>query len=389
MSRFPWKLVHWPNSFFLIGTLAVTLTATPVYIWKHGLSPFQIGMFLFLFAATGLSITLGYHRLFAHLSFRASWPVRLFTLVFGAAAFENSALSWAANHRLHHKFVDDEDDPYDVTKGFFHAHIGWILFRLRPEPSYDGVKDLQRDPLVVWQDRHYHLIAISAGLVLPILLGFAHSGWAGALGGLLIAGAARIVCVHHMTFFINSLCHTLGKQPYSDRCTARDSVIMAFFTFGEGYHNFHHEFQHDYRNGVKPWQFDPTKWLIWLLNKAGLATNLRRVPEEKILLAEIAQQEKNIADRIQTGKLQLSEQARNMLTSAQQRLQQASTQWEHIKTQYRHAAELKMEASRERIAELRQELSEASECLSLALQEWRKAHRLVMAEAIQPAEQAR
>jgi stearoyl-CoA desaturase (delta-9 desaturase) len=98
-----------------------------------------------------------------------------------------------------------------------------------------------------------------------------------------------VVVVQHSTFFINSLCHTIGKRPYSTKHSARDSIVMAFATFGEGYHNYHHEFQHDYRNGVKPWQWDPTKWTIWTLSKLGLASNLRRVPDSKILLAEMGE----------------------------------------------------------------------------------------------------
>ena len=121
---------------------------------------------------------------------------------------------------------------------------------------------------------------------LPALIGFLMGGGIGALAGFLIAGVARLVMVHHMTFFINSLCHTIGTQPYSKRCSAKDSWLMALFTFGEGYHNFHHEFQHDYRNGVKPWQFDPTKWMIWFLSKLRLASGLRKVSNKNILLAE-------------------------------------------------------------------------------------------------------
>ena len=123
----------------------------------------------------------------------------------------------------------------------------------------------------------------------------------------LIAGAARIVFVHHMTFCINSLCHWIGKQPYSSKCSARDSMIMAFFTFGEGYHNFHHEFQHDYRNGVKPWQFDPTKWTIWLLNKTGLVTKLRTVPEEIILKAQIAERQRRLTETLSGRQTPISE----------------------------------------------------------------------------------
>jgi len=138
---------------------------------------------------------------------------------------------------------------------------------------------------VMWQHRHIHLLAVLVSLGLPALAGAIWNGWSGALGGLLIAGVAKVVFVQHCTFFINSACHTIGRQPYSTRCSARDSSLMALLTFGEGYHNYHHEFQHDYRNGVKEWQFDPTKWTIWTLSKLGLADGLRRVPNETIMAA--------------------------------------------------------------------------------------------------------
>jgi stearoyl-CoA desaturase (delta-9 desaturase) len=189
---------------------------------------------------------------------------------------------WASDHRRHHKHVDHDEDPYDISKGFFHAHIGWLLFKLLPQPPFDNVADLKKDPLVMWQHRHIHLLAIMVSFVLPTLAGFAWDGWVGALGGFLIGGVAKVVVLQHGTFLINSACHTIGRQPYSTRCSARDSFLMALFTFGEGYHNYHHEFQHDYRNGVKPWQWDPTKWLIWILSKLGLTSGLRRVPQETI-----------------------------------------------------------------------------------------------------------
>jgi stearoyl-CoA desaturase (delta-9 desaturase) len=169
------------------------------------------------------------------------------------------------------------------------------MFKLNPEPPMDNVNDLRKDKLVMWQYKYVHWIGLVVGLVIPSLLGFAWNHfngmdpWVGALGGFLIAGVARIVVAQHCTFFINSLCHTIGRQPYSSSHSARDSAIMAFLTFGEGYHNYHHEFQHDYRNGVKPWQWDPTKWTIWTLSKLGLVEDLRRVPDTKILLAEMRQ----------------------------------------------------------------------------------------------------
>ncbi|RYD73258.1 MAG: acyl-CoA desaturase [Verrucomicrobiaceae bacterium] len=282
----PTHRINWKTSIFLIGTFLLTLTAVPLYIWNYGLDWFQIGMFLVLFTFSSMSITLGYHRLFSHRAFSAHWLIRFLTLLFGSGAFENSALMWASEHRRHHKHVDHDDDPYDISKGFFYAHIGWLLFKLKPSPPFDNVPDMKKDPLVMWQHRNVYLMGFLVGFVLPTVLGYFWNGAAGAMGGFLIGGVARVVCVQHTTFFINSACHTFGKRPYSTRCTARDSFFLALFTFGEGYHNYHHEFQHDYRNGVKPWQFDPTKWVIWTLNKLGMANDLRRVPAEKIRLAE-------------------------------------------------------------------------------------------------------
>jgi len=299
--RIPFDRINWTTSSFLIGTLFLTLTAVPLYLWQFGFDWFQIAMFFALLTASGFSVTLGYHRLFSHLAFRAKWPVRIFVLIFGAAAFENSVLMWSSEHRRHHKHVDHEEDPYDISKGFFHAHIGWLLFKLLPHPPFDNVNDLKKDRWVVWQHRYIHLLALAVGMGLPTAIGAIWNGWAGALGGFLIGGVAKTVVLQHCTFFINSACHTVGRQPYSTRCSARDSFVMALLTFGEGYHNYHHEFQHDYRNGVMPWQWDPTKWIIWILSKLKLTAGLRRVPVETIEAArersrQEAQMDENPSD---------------------------------------------------------------------------------------------
>lgn len=326
-SRIPFDKVNWVTSSFLIGTLFLSLTAVPAYIWFFSIDWFMVGLFLSFAIATGLSITLGYHRLFSHLSFKAKWPVRLFTLLFGAASFENSARDWASDHRRHHKHCDHEDDPYDITKGFWHAHMGWLMFKLKPEPPIDNVKDLERDPLVMWQAKYVHLLAVLMGLVLPALIaGLYYQTWIGALGGLLIAGVLRIVCVQHATFCINSLCHYIGAQPYDTKCSARDSWIMALFTFGEGYHNYHHSFQWDYRNGVKPWHFDPTKWAIKGLEKLGLVSELRRVPEETILLAEMRETLRRLELHVNASGNPRLEAARERLNEVIQQFQEAMRQ---------------------------------------------------------------
>lgn len=336
-SRIPFNQVNWVISSFLIGTLLLAVTAVPVYLWVFGIDAFQIGLFLAMFFATGFSITVGYHRLFSHRTFEAHWIVRLAVLVFGAATFENSVLLWACEHRNHHKHVDHDDDPYCISKGLFHAHIGWLLFKLDPPPPFDNVGDLKKDPLVLWQHRYIHWIAIIVSFILPAAIGFAWGGWVSALGAFLIAGVARVVLLQHCTFCINSLCHYLGEQPYSTKCSARDSWLMAIVTLGEGYHNFHHEFQYDYRNGVKPWHIDPTKWIIWILCKIGLVKKLRRVPEEKIVLAELREAQLRVHNRIQRGGL--SKAAFANISNLQGRLHEAEKRWQERR------AELAQEAN--------------------------------------------
>lgn len=295
--KIPSARVDWINTVFLLVLSLLAIVAAPIHLFRHGIDAFTAGLFLFYVMATGMSITLGYHRLFSHLSFRAKWPVRLFTLVFGACAFENSVLNWASDHRRHHKHTDHDDDPYNINEGFLWAHIGWILFKVTPEPPLDNVADLRKDRLVMWQHRWDKWIALVVGLLLPTLLGYWHGGLHGAVAGFLIVGALRAFVVQQCTFFINSLCHTIGRQPYSTDCSARDSALMALLTFGEGYHNYHHRFQHDYRNGVKPWSFDPTKWAILGLERLGLVSSLRRVPEHQILLAEMDEARRRIERR--------------------------------------------------------------------------------------------
>ena len=359
------------NSAFLIGTFLVTCTAVPFYIWQNGLNFFQVALFLFFTFSTGMSITLGYHRLFSHLTFKANPLVKLYTLLFGAAAFEGSALAWSADHRRHHKFVDHDDDPYDISRGLFHAHIGWLLFRRGPETPLTWVRDLQKDRLAWLQHEYYVPIAIFMSFGLPPIIGYLYGGANAALGAFLLSGFARVVLVHHSTFCINSLCHWIGDRPYSSHCSARDSFLMAVFTFGEGYHNFHHEFQYDYRNGVKPWQYDPTKWAIWLLNKVGLVSNLRTVPEEKILKAQIAEHDRVLQEKLLAQPTPISDSIHAMLQSARARMDEALLRWEELLVEYRAAAAGKTEISRREMAELRKSMQRAGEQFRQSLRDWK------------------
>jgi stearoyl-CoA desaturase (delta-9 desaturase) len=330
-SQFPFKRVNWLVSSFLIGTLFLSVTAVPLYLYFFGIDWFQVVLFLCMFFACGFSITLGYHRLFSHLTFRAHWLVRLFTVVFGAAAFESSVLWWSSEHRNHHKHVDHDQDPYSISKGLFYAHIGWLMFKLKPETTLENVVDLKKDPLLVWQHRHIHLIALIAAFGFPTAIAFCWGGWRSALGALLLAGVLRVVVLQHCTFCINSLCHYIGAQPYSSNCSARDSWLLAIITLGEGYHNYHHEFQYDYRNGVKPWQIDPTKWIIWALSKIGFAKQLRIVPPEKIILSELTEAQRKLERRLANDSL--SAQAAWVVRDSYQKLQAAALEWAEHRAQ--------------------------------------------------------
>ncbi|MGC1479996.1 MAG: fatty acid desaturase [Chthoniobacterales bacterium] len=380
--KFSLNKVRWINSAFLIGTFVTTCTAVPYYIWHHGVDAFQAGLFLFFFLSTGLSITLGYHRLFSHLTFNAKWPVKLYTLLFGAAAFEGSALGWCADHRRHHKHVDHDEDPYDISKGFFHAHIGWLLFRTGPDTPLTWVRDLQKDKLAWWQHKYYPLVAVGMGFALPAAIGYLVGGGTAALGAFLLAGVARTVFVHHMTFCINSLCHWIGDRPYSSNISARDSFLMAIFTFGEGYHNYHHEFQYDYRNGVKPWQFDPTKWMIWTLHKLGLVSNLRRVGEERIIKAQIAEQQRHLEEKMSSYQGVVCDSVKGVLNAAQERMHASVAAWEQLLAESREAAKRGSEYSRTRRLELKRELAEATDRLRDSMREWSSARQMAFSAMV-------
>lgn len=307
------------NIVFLLGTLLVALVGTPWYILSHGLGWPETLTFVLVWLAVGLSVTAGYHRLFAHKTYQAAWPVRLFFLVFGAGSLENSVLNWAADHRVHHAHVDEERDPYNIQKGFWWAHMGWIFFEADP-PSQTVVRDLYEDPLVVWQDRWYKTIGLGVAFGIPLVVGILSHN---VLGCLLIGGVARVVFSHHTTFFINSLCHMIGTQPYSQEHSARDSGVMAVLAFGEGYHNYHHSFPFDYRNGIKAWHFDPAKWIIWGLSRVGLVTDLRRAPEAAVLKAKIELQFEAAKARIENAVSHAREDAERRLHEAHAVLQQA------------------------------------------------------------------
>lgn len=288
-AELPRAPINWPATLMLTLTAIPAVLVLPPYLYFFDVHPAAWLWGALLWAATGTAITAGYHRLWSHRAYKAHPLLKWWFAFFGAMAVQNSILNWAAGHREHHRHVDDPDrDPYAAPRGFWFSHIGWML---RDYPSgqvdYSRVPDLLADKVVMCQHRHYLWFAFGSNFGVVLLLGWLYGD---VLGFVLVAGFARLCFSHHATFFINSLAHMWGRRPYTAENTARDNDLLALLTWGEGYHNYHHLFQYDYRNGVRWWQYDPTKWLIALAARVGLASGLRRVSEVKIQQARVARQ---------------------------------------------------------------------------------------------------
>ena len=271
------------------GSMVVFLTIIPIigivgtsfYVYYNGIELFEPILLISLWFFTGMGITMGYHRLFAHKSYRTNTILEWILMIFGSIALENTILKWSSDHRRHHSLSDTDDDPYTIKKGFWHAHIGWILKNTDPEKEkISGVKDLEKKSAVIFQNKYYFHIAFVGGFLIPLAIGFYYNR---PLGGLLWGTFLRITLVHHATFFINSLCHYSGKRTYDVNSTSRDSWFVSLFTFGEGYHNYHHKFPSDYRNGIKWYAYDPSKWLIKVFSYFKITSNLIRTNDYLIL----------------------------------------------------------------------------------------------------------
>ena len=317
------QTINWRNFIFFVSFFIISVIGVPIYIYNNGVSASELILAAFWSVATGLGITFGYHRLFAHRTFK-SHPIGVFfALFFGAAAFEESTLQWTSQHRDHHKYVDTDKDPYNIIQGFWYAHIGWILFR-NHTISFENVKDLRANKLIVHQDKHYLLWAVGAGVITPLILGVITGHF---LGALMLSVFGRITFVHHGTFLINSAAHYYGRKTYDAKSSARDNWMTAFLTHGEGYHSFHHRFPSDYRNGHKWYHWDPTKWFISALSKIGLATDLKRVSKFHILAARLIA-EKELAESYIINHPHLAETALNTLKHQYEHLKEILNTWE-------------------------------------------------------------
>jgi stearoyl-CoA desaturase (delta-9 desaturase) len=328
---------QWTTTLMFSLTFLAALVLVPWYGLSHGFSKTAWVLFVVFLYANGMSITGGYHRLWAHRTYEAHWSLRLLYMVFGTMALQNSILVWASGHRTHHLNVDDIDlDPYSIRRGFWFAHIGWMV-REYPsgKPDFSNIPDLRRDPMLAFQHRFYVPLVLLTNFGIPLAVGWL----VGDLWGVFIlAGVLRLVVSHHVTFFINSLAHMWGSRPYTEDNSARDNPVLAFFTYGEGYHNYHHIFAHDYRNGVRWWQWDPTKWMIAGLQYVGLTRRLKRTPAFQIQRALLAMQftraQEKLAKLPEAAGQSHIEQLRQRLAHEYETFLTAVSDWARVKEQW-------------------------------------------------------
>lgn len=369
------RRLDWFNTTFLIFLPLASVAGLAWYLMTESFNPWFILLFIIFYFATGLSITAGYHRLFAHKAYETHPLIEWLYLIFGAAAFENSAFRWCEDHRVHHRFIDKEDDPYSIKKGFFHAHMGWILLAPKEKDFSRFSRDLSQNPRVSLQHRYYLPIALAAGVALPGFIGWMMGS---LLGGIVFGSVLRITVVHHFTFFINSLCHYWGAQTYSDKDTSKDNGFLAFFTYGEGYHNFHHSFHNDYRNGIRWYHFDPSKWLIRGLSFAGLAWNLKTAPKLQVLQAKLEMQHKRSSEAISRFP-DMKQTFQERMEALKQSVSEKMGEWQELKASYKAAyqefRQRKSQENYERLLQLKLELRLAKREYKQRYAEWKSLVR--------------
>jgi stearoyl-CoA desaturase (Delta-9 desaturase) len=261
-------------------------------VWGDFLRWSDLIVFAIMYVATGLGVTVGFHRHFTHRSFKAKQPVRATLAVLGSAAIEGPIISWVADHRKHHTFSDQEGDPHSphvgheggfrgALKGLFHAHVGWLFIHTQRGARKRYARDLVEDPVVSFVDRTFLVWALG-GLAMAFALGWAIGGsFHAALTGLLWGGAVRMLVVHHVTYSINSLCHFFGRRRFETGDESRNLFWLSLPTLGESWHNNHHAFPTSAMHGMRRWEPDPSAMVIRGMEKLGLVWDVVRVDGER------------------------------------------------------------------------------------------------------------
>jgi len=276
-------------AFHVIVTLPLVLLGLlGVHIHFLGFTLHYIGYMALAFYVYQIVVCVGLHRLWAHQSFKAHPAVEWVMAWIAAGALQGPILAWASDHYKHHAFTDTPKDPHTPLKyesplaGFFWSHVGWMLNEPTPKKiERVALVKLGRSAAVMWQMKHYWTLAVFMNIVPPAVLGFLiEQTWTGAFTGIVFMGLGRVL-QQHATFTVNSLCHFFGRRPYIPG-TARDLWWGVFLLLGENWHNFHHAFPRDYRNGHKWYHVDINKWIINGLKYAGLAWDLEKTSHVRI-----------------------------------------------------------------------------------------------------------
>jgi stearoyl-CoA desaturase (delta-9 desaturase) len=276
------KSIDWMKSvpFFLIHAAAVAGVWTSGWSWKG----FALAIGLYYLRMFG--ITAGYHRYFSHRAFRTSRPVQLLFALLAQTSAQKGVLWWAAHHRVHHKYSDQEGDVHSLLRdGFWWSHVGWILSKKYDATDHERIRDLEKFPELRWLDRWHLVPPVAFGLALYLL-----GGWHGFLWGFLVS----TTILYHGTFTINSITHVLGKRRYATTDNSRNSWLLSIVTMGEGWHNNHHFYQRSTRQGFYWWEWDPTYYILRVMSALGLVWDLhdppRAVRDARPSAAEIAAQ---------------------------------------------------------------------------------------------------
>ena len=272
-------LVH---VFILVPFLALVV-AVPV-AWGWGLSWLDIELAAGFYVVTGLAVTIGFHRHFTHGAFKAARPLRIALAALGIMAVQGPVTEWVADHRRHHAFSDRDGDPHSpwrygtspvaLTKGFWHAHLGWIFDRGKTNLDRFA-PDLVADRDIVAVDRLFVLWTVLTLGLPPLLAGLITWSWWGAVTGLFWAGLVRISLLHHVTWSVNSVCHMIGARPFVSRDKAANFWPLAILSFGESWHNSHHADPTCARHGVLRGQIDISARVIRVFEKLGWVWDVR------------------------------------------------------------------------------------------------------------------
>jgi stearoyl-CoA desaturase (Delta-9 desaturase) len=261
-------------------------------VWDHLLGWHDLVVFAAMYLAAGLGVTVGFHRHLTHRSFETSRGLRATLAILGSVAIEGPVISWVADHRKHHAYSDEDGDPHSphvghggglrgTLRGLFHAHLGWLFVHTQRGSKRRYAPDLLRDPVIRFVDRTFPLWAV-LGLAAAFGLGVALGGTVEAgLTALLWGGAVRMFVVHHVTYSINSLCHTFGSRAFDTGDESRNLAWLALPALGEAWHNNHHAFPTSAVHGLGRRQPDPSAWVIGGLERLGLVWNVVRISPER------------------------------------------------------------------------------------------------------------